>query len=68
MKDLVTKNAADLSKLLAEKQEILRSFRFGTASAKTKDVKQGRNIRKDIARIMSVLSAQKNASSVEKAK
>ena len=66
--DIVTKSAADLAKLVAEKREELRAFRFGTTGAKSKDVKSGRNIRKDIARILTVMSAQKKASSVEKAK
>lgn len=67
-KDIVSKSAADLSKLVAEKREALRAFRFGTMSAKSKDVKEGRNLRKDIARILTVMGAQKKTSSVEKAK
>lgn len=56
MKDFKTKTVADLEKMLAEKREALRIFRFGAAGAKTKNVKEGRTTRKDIARIMTALS------------
>jgi ribosomal protein L29 len=56
-KDLTTKTPADLTKLVAEKREELRVFRFGGAGAKTKDVKAGRMIKKDIARILTVLNS-----------
>ncbi|MFA6432615.1 MAG: 50S ribosomal protein L29 [Candidatus Paceibacterota bacterium] len=60
-KDLKTKTVADLRKLIAEKREALRVFRFGGAGAKTKNVREGRFIRKDIARILTVLNAPKKA-------
>ena len=59
-KDITTKTAADLHKLIAEKREALRVFRFGAAGAKTKNVKEGSHIRKDIARIMTALTAMGN--------
>lgn len=62
MKDISNKTAADLAKLVASKREELRAFRFGGAGAKTKNVKEGRNIRKDIARILTALNATKNES------
>lgn len=62
MKDISNKTAADLAKLVASKGEELRAFRFGGAGAKTKNVKEGRNIRKDIARILTALNATKNES------
>ncbi|MCX6715832.1 MAG: 50S ribosomal protein L29 [Candidatus Taylorbacteria bacterium] len=58
-KDITTKTPADLAKLLSEKREALRVFRFGAAGAKTKNVREGRVIRKDIARIMTSLNAKK---------
>lgn len=57
-KDISTKTNADLAKLLAEKREALRIFRFGAAGAKTKNVKEGRHIRKDIARILTVMNGK----------
>jgi ribosomal protein L29 len=59
MKDITNKTPTDLTKMIAEKQELLRVFRFGGAGAKTKNVKEGRTVRKDIARIMTVLSTQR---------
>ena len=56
MKEIINKNTSDLNRLIAEKREALRSFRFGTAGSKTKNVKEGRGIRKDIARIMTELT------------
>ena len=58
-KDILTKTPADLAKLITEKREELRLFRFGGAGAKAKNVKEGRNIRKDIARAMTALNAKK---------
>ena len=60
MKDIITKTPADLAKMLSEKRESLRLFRFGSAGAKSKNVKEGRMIRKDIARIMTQLGAVKS--------
>ncbi|MFA6294828.1 MAG: 50S ribosomal protein L29 [Candidatus Paceibacterota bacterium] len=56
MKDITIKTVPDLTKMLSEKRESLRVFRFGAAGAKAKNVKQGRNIKKDIARIMTSLT------------
>ncbi|MEI8249348.1 MAG: 50S ribosomal protein L29 [Candidatus Taylorbacteria bacterium] len=57
--ELTHKTPADLHTLIAQKKEALRVFRFGTAGAKTKNVKEGKMIRKDIAQIMTVLSSMK---------
>lgn len=59
IKEIKNKNASELSKLLSDKREALRVFRFGAAGAKTKNVKEGRVVRKDIARIMTVLNEKK---------
>ena len=56
IKDVTNKTGADLQQLLAAKREALRVFRFGAAGAKSKNVKEGRLIRKDIAQILTVLS------------
>ncbi len=58
MKDIMNKTQADLTKMLGEKREILRVFRFGGAGAKTKNVKEGRAVRKDVARIMTAMNAK----------
>ena len=59
-KDISTKTASDLSKMIADKREALRVFRFGGAGAKTKNVKEGSVIRKDIARLMTAINAKEN--------
>lgn len=56
MSDIKDKNPNDLLKMLREKQEALRSFRFGIAGSKVRNVREGRNTRKDIARIKTEFS------------
>ncbi len=56
MKDLQTKSFKDLIKLLTEKKGALHDFRFGNAGAKSRNVKEGRVIKKDIARIMTAIA------------
>ena len=46
----------DLLKALTEKRETSRKLRFGTAGSKTRNVKEARGLRKDIARIMTELN------------
>lgn len=50
------KDKKDLAKSLYEKREALRAFRFGEAGSKTRNVKEGSAIRKEIARIMTELN------------
>lgn len=61
MKEYKNKTPQDLMKLIAEKREALRHFRFGSAGSKTKNVKFGNTTKKEIARIMTELSLRKNA-------
>ena len=55
-KDLQKKNDIDLQKLLVEKQGSLRKFRFGIAGTKTRNVKEGSALRKDIAKVLTELN------------
>ena len=50
------KSVSDLAKALYEKREALRNFRFGAAGSKTRNTKEGKNTRKEIARIMTELN------------
>jgi ribosomal protein L29 len=59
MKDIADKTKADLAKLVSDKQEALRIFRFEASGSKSKNVKEGRTIRKDIARILTAMNAKK---------
>ncbi|MEK7115413.1 MAG: 50S ribosomal protein L29 [Patescibacteria group bacterium] len=59
MSELKSKKIEDLTKLLAEKREAIRMFRFGISGSKVKNLKEGANLRKDIARIMTEIRARK---------
>jgi len=50
------KSRAELLKALQERRVTLRNFRFGSAGSKTRNVKVGKNTKKDIARIMTELN------------
>ena len=54
------KSVKDLTKALYEKRETLRNFRFGSAGPKSRNTKEGKNARKDIARIMTELNLVNN--------
>lgn len=58
-KDIRKKNSADMQKQLVELETELRDFRFGMSGGRTKNVKRARTIRKDIARIKTVMSESK---------
>jgi ribosomal protein L29 len=55
MKELLKKSEAELAKNLSEKREALRAFRFGVSGSKIKNMREGRAVRKEIARIMTAL-------------
>jgi ribosomal protein L29 len=55
-KDIAHKTEADLAKMVADKQAALRAFRFGNAGAKSKNVKEGRTLRKEIAQILTAMN------------
>ena len=63
MEDLKKKNSGELTKDLVQKREELRLFRFGIAGSKTRNIKEGRDIRRDIARILTELRARQNLES-----
>ncbi len=54
------KSEKDLAKVLYEKREIVRNFRFGSAGSKTRNVKEGAHAKKEIARIMTELNRVKS--------
>ncbi len=61
MSELKDKNEKDLAKTLIEKEEGLKNFRFGIAGSKVRNVREGRGLRKDIARIKTLLSMRSKA-------
>lgn len=59
-KDITTKKDTDLTKELKDKREALRLFRFGASGSKVKNVKEGQNLRRDIARILTEMRRRKS--------
>ena len=58
MADLKKYSVQDLIKEISEKREALRVFRFGEAGSRSRNVRDGRNLRKTIARLLTELSAR----------
>lgn len=54
-KDIKTYSKKDLKNILQEKRESLRVFKFSLAMGKVKNVKEAREARKDIARVLTQL-------------
>ena len=61
MSDFKKHTIADLQKEIAEKREALRKFRFGEAGSRTRNVREGRTLRHDIARMETELSTRRIA-------
>jgi ribosomal protein L29 len=59
LKDMKTE---DILKEVMEKREALRAFRFGEAGTRTRNVREGRTLRKDIARLLTEVRARSIAS------
>lgn len=58
MTDYKTKNEQDLVKILNEKREAIQSFNLGLSGGKVKNVREARNLRREIAQILTVLKAK----------
>jgi len=54
--ELRQKPKEELQKLLSEKGERLRNLMFGLASGKVKNVREIRKIKKDIAKILTIIN------------
>lgn len=59
VKELREKTKVELDVLLKDKMEALRKFRFEMGHGKTKNTKEGRELKRDIAKILTLLSEQK---------
>lgn len=55
IKELKPKNAAELTRLLSTEREKLRDLRFKVAQGQLKDVREVREARHTVARIMTLL-------------
>ncbi len=65
MADLKTYTVEDLAKEISQKREALRVFRFGEAGSRTRNVREGRTLRRDIARLLTEYKVRSLASSTE---
>lgn len=59
MTDMKGKGMGELVKVVEEGREQLRQVRFGVAGSHDRNVKKRKSIRKDIARALTELNAQK---------
>ncbi|MDX9779146.1 MAG: 50S ribosomal protein L29 [Patescibacteria group bacterium] len=58
MKELQSKNPADLQKLLAQYREDLREMRFKDSNRQLKNVREIRKVKAIVARILTILNSQ----------
>ena len=61
MVDYTKYSIEDLSKEIMEKRVALRVFRFGGAGSRARNVREGRTLRKGIARLLTELNARRSA-------
>ena len=54
-KELQQKSKSELQKILADSREKLRQLRFDLAAGKVKNVREVRKIKKDIAKVLTLL-------------
>lgn len=66
MAEIKLMNVEDLKKSVIEKRAALRTFRFGGAGSRTRNVREGRNLRKEIARILTEVRSRELASTIAK--
>lgn len=59
IKELREKNIEELKRLLAEKRSFVSKLRFDIATKQVKNTRQVRNDKKDIARIITLISEKK---------
>lgn len=59
--ELKTKPAAELQQTLRETRERLRALKFDLAAGKTKNIQELRSIKKDIARLLTILREAKKS-------
>jgi len=57
MKEFENKTRKELEKMLKDKREALRAFNFGLSGSKTKNIKEGSLLKKEIARILTFINS-----------
>jgi len=58
LKEFKSKSDVELRNAANEKRESLRHFRFNIAGSKARHIREGRNLRKEIARIETELNSR----------
>jgi len=59
IKELREKNIEELKKMLFEKRESVRKARFDVAAKQVKNIREIRNSKRDIARILTIIKEAK---------
>ena len=57
IKDIIKKDRKEVISLLEEKRKTLKDFRFGISGTKTRNTREGRGLKRDIAKILTVLKS-----------
>lgn len=58
MADIKTQKVEDLKKVIADKREALRVFRFGESGSRLRNVRAGRNLKREIAQMMTEIRSR----------
>lgn len=59
MSEYKNKTEKEIAQLLNDKREALRNYRFSISGGKTRNVREGRNARKEIARLLTETNLRK---------
>jgi len=62
LKELKSKTLAELERLLAKNREVLRDLKFKVSSKQLKNIREVRNAKKVIARILTLIGQKKTES------
>lgn len=57
-KDITKTGDAELAKLLLDARKLSTDFRFGIAGSKTRNTKEGKNAKREIARILTEMRSR----------
>ncbi len=66
MKDIHSRSDSELRTLISSKDEALRVFRFALAGSRTRNVREGRALRKERARMATELGERSRSASLGK--
>jgi ribosomal protein L29 len=58
--EIKTLSTEELLRMVAEKREAMRVFRFGGAGSRVRNVREGRNVRNEIAQILTEVQTRKS--------